>query len=73
MAQGRAEGVAQGKAEGEAKGKVEALLTVLHVRGLALTDAQAERIRAEREIAVLDAWITRAAVAGAIDEVLASR
>ena len=56
-----AEGKAEGKAEGEAKGKAEGVLRVLEARGFAVPAEVAERVRACRDLATLDAWLVRAA------------
>ena len=78
VAQGRAEGIAQGKAEGEAKGKAEgeakgeaqALLTILTVRGLPVTEAQRQRILSCADLAQLDRYLRRAVSAASTEEVL---
>jgi len=66
----RAEGRAEGIAEGVAKGRAEALVAFLRARGLEMTDAQRVRVLACNDLAVLDAWIARAALASSVDEVL---
>jgi hypothetical protein len=47
-------------AEGRVEGKADALLRVLGARGIAVPAAAAERIRACKDAAVLDAWLDRA-------------
>jgi len=69
-AEGIAEGRAEGIAEGQAKGRAEALVAFLRARGLEMTDVQRDRVFACNDLAVLDAWIVRAAVARSVDEVL---
>ena len=59
-AEGKAQGEAEGEARGEARGKAEDVLRVLEARGFAVPDEVAERVRACRDIATLDAWLTRA-------------
>jgi len=54
------------KAEGEA----EAILKVLAARGVAVGDEARARILACRDLDTLNRWISRAAVAQSIDEVL---
>jgi hypothetical protein len=71
-AEGNAEGEARGMAKGEARGKARGrLLTLLEVRGLALTPAQAERVQAETDVAVLQRWADRAKVVARADDVFA--
>ena len=71
-AEGKAEGMAEGEARGEARGKARGrLLTLLEVRGLVLTPAQAERVQAETEVAVLQRWADRAKVVARADDVFA--
>jgi hypothetical protein len=60
---GRAEGEARGRAEGEARGKAEGVLRVLDVRGLAISEAERERILAATDLALLDQWLVRAVTA----------
>jgi len=57
------EGVAEGKAEGKAEGARAALLTVVAARGVALRPQDRERIAACADVAMLDAWVARAAQA----------
>jgi len=59
-----------GVAAGEAKGRAEALLAFLRARGLAVTDAQRDRILSCTDLATLDRWIARAAVADSADGAL---
>ncbi len=58
-ARGRAEGEARGRAEGEAK----SILAVLAARGIPVSDAVRERVLGCTDIATLDVWVRRAAVA----------
>ncbi|HRI68782.1 MAG TPA: Rpn family recombination-promoting nuclease/putative transposase [Polyangium sp.] len=69
MAQGRAEGHKTGVAEG----KASALLMVLEMRGLTTTESLRERISNCKDVAWLDAWISRAMQARTIDEVFGLR
>jgi post-segregation antitoxin (ccd killing protein) len=59
VAQGRAEGRNEGRAEEAAR----AVLTVLRVRGLGVSDAVRERILAEKDPERLERWLEKAAVA----------
>lgn len=56
-----AKGRVEGRAEGSAAAKAEAVLTVLEARGLAVTEAQRERISGCHDLAQLQTWIARAA------------
>jgi hypothetical protein len=64
----------QGRKEGRDEGRLVALrhavLTVLGARGLAPTNAQRARIEASDSRRQLDRWLTRAAKASSVDEVL---
>lgn len=62
VAQGRAEGLAKGRAEEAARN----LLTVLRVRGLAVPDADRERIVSEMDPERLERWLEKAAVAASV-------
>jgi hypothetical protein len=52
--------VQQGREEGRAEGKAEGVLRVLEARGLSVPRSVADRILACRDLATLDAWLTRA-------------
>ena len=58
--------VAQGRAEEAAR----AVLTVLRVRGLAVSDAARERILSQKDPERLERWLEKAAVAASVAEVL---
>ncbi len=66
----RNEGRDEGRNEGRKEGKAEALLTVLEVRGIAVPDAARERILGQRNMAKLQRWLKRAAVATSLAEVI---
>jgi hypothetical protein len=68
-AKGRAEGEAKGRAEGEAKGRAEAVLRVLEARGVNVADEGRERILSCTDLALLDRWLSRAAVAESAHDV----
>jgi hypothetical protein len=68
VAQGREEG----EARGEARGRAASVLAVLAARGLTVTPEQRERVLSCNDIAALDGWIARAAVAGTTEDVLGS-
>jgi predicted transposase/invertase (TIGR01784 family) len=59
--EGRAEGIERGRAEGiergRAEGIVSALTTILEARGLALTEAELQRIRGSNDEAQLERWM----------------
>ena len=56
--------------EGETKGRAEALLTVLRVRGIAVAEADAGRILAEKDPARLERWLERAILAASVAEII---
>ena len=66
--------VAQGRDEGRSEGRSEArahdVLTVLRVRGIAVSEVARERILAQKDPERLVRWLERAAVALSIAEVL---
>ncbi len=62
-------GRAEGKSEGKAEGEVRALLTVLTARGFVVDDALRNRVESCQDLAVLTAWIARAATATALAQV----
>jgi predicted transposase/invertase (TIGR01784 family) len=66
----RKEGRAEGRAEGEVAAQARAVLTVLEVRGIAVPDAARERILAEKDLARLQRWLAKAAVAMSVAGVL---
>jgi Uma2 family endonuclease len=53
-----------------AEAQAQAVLTVLRVRGLALGDAERERILVERDAGRLGRWLEKAVSAGSVAEVL---
>jgi len=62
-AKGKAEGKLEGKAEGKLEGKALAILAVLEARGIPVSAAVRERVLGCTDVALLDAWVRRAAVA----------
>jgi hypothetical protein len=68
--EGRVEGRAEGRAEGEVKGRAESVLRVLKARGLAVSMAQRKEILGCPDIARLDRWLDRVAVASSTDQLL---
>lgn len=56
-------GEAKGLVAGEAKGEAKSILAVLSARGIPVSDTIRERILGCTDIATLDVWIQRAAVA----------
>jgi hypothetical protein len=56
--------------EGEAEGEAEALLAVLEARGIPVSDAQAEKLRACRDLEQLKVWVRRAVSAASTEDVL---
>jgi len=56
-----AQGEARGEARGEVRGRGFAILAVLSARGVEVSPAVRERVLACTDVALLDAWIARAA------------
>jgi hypothetical protein len=71
-----AEGLKRGREEGREQGRIEAaqraLLAVIEGRGLALTQALRKQVRTCRDVAVLERWLKRAAVADTNAQIFAS-
>jgi hypothetical protein len=53
---------------GGGEGKVEAVLAVLHARGVEVPDEAREQIAACTDLDQLDMWVRRAATADKVDE-----
>jgi len=70
VAQGRAEGLTEGRTEGRTEEAARAVLTVLQVRGLVVSDAVRERILAQKDPERLERWLEKAAVAASVAAVL---
>ena len=68
LAQGKAEGKAEGRIEGEA----QALLRILGVRGLGMSDAERAQIIGCADLATVEGWLDRALTASSVAEVLAA-
>lgn len=64
-----AAGREEGREEGRLEAKAESLLLLLRARGLSVSSEASERIGNCKDIALLDAWIQRAATASMLDEV----
>lgn len=62
-AEGKTEGRAEGRAEAEALTNAKAVLAVLEARGLAVTEAQRERVLECVDLTKLERWLRRAATA----------
>ena len=60
------------EAEGKAEGKREALLLVLHGRGLSISRPQRAAILACDDLAKLDRWIAASGTAASVAELLAA-
>ena len=65
-----AEGLSQGRAEGRTEEAARNLLIVLRARGLAVKDADRERILAEKDPERLERWLEKAAVAASVAAVI---
>ena len=74
LTKGLSEGLTKGRTEGRVEGRAEEaarnLLTVLRVRGLAVSDAVRERILAQKDPERLERWLEKAAVAASVTAVL---
>ncbi|MFF5884710.1 hypothetical protein [Streptomyces sp. NPDC012589] len=62
----------EGREEGRAEGQANALLLLLHHRGVEVTDGDRERIESCDDLDVLDLWLTRAIAATSMTEVFAA-
>jgi hypothetical protein len=60
----------EARIEGRLEGRATALLTVLRVRGLAVSDADRAQILAEQDLARLERWLEKAVVATSLAEVM---
>lgn len=72
VAEGRIEGRTEGLTEGRAEGHASAILLVLDARGVPVSSALRARILRTQDIATLDEWLKRAAVATTASEVVRS-
>jgi hypothetical protein len=70
LTQGRTEGRTQGRTEGRTEEAARAVLTVLRARGLAVKDADRERILAQKDPERLERWLEKAVVAASVTAVL---
>jgi hypothetical protein len=64
------DGRRDGQRMGERAGLVKLVLTILELREIPVSKAQAARIRACKNLEKLDRWATRAKQAGSVDELL---
>jgi hypothetical protein len=65
----RAEARTEGRTEASIKTSADAVLTVLHARGIAVSDAARQRILAQTDLDQLKRWLEKAAVASSITDV----
>jgi post-segregation antitoxin (ccd killing protein) len=70
VAQGRTEGLVEGLTKGRTEEAARNLLTVLRVRGIAVSDAVRERILAQKDPERLERWLEKAAVAASVTAVI---
>ena len=61
---------AEAQDKGEAAARVRDVLTVLRVRGIIVSDADRERIHAEKDPARLERWLERAILATSVAQVM---
>jgi serine/threonine protein kinase len=66
--EGKLEGRREGHSAGRAEEAARAVLTVLRVRGVPVTDAVRERILAEKDPDRLERWLERAAIAASVEQ-----
>ena len=64
------EAMTSARAEGKAEGKADAVLAVLEGRGLAMSEAERERIAACRDDEALSSWLVRAGTCASVGEML---
>ncbi len=64
-----AQGVKKGMKKGRAQEAAHALLTVLRLRGIALSDAEQKEILAQKDPEVLERWLERAVLADSLADV----
>lgn len=70
LEEGREQGREQGEAAGRAAAAAAAVLRVLDARGVAISEDQRARVRAERDPERLDRWLERAATLASAEAVL---
>jgi hypothetical protein len=70
VAQGRAEGRVEGRAEGRVEGRAGAVLAVLAARHIHVPDDMRTRIAGCADLAILDRWLSRAANASSLADVM---
>jgi hypothetical protein len=64
---------AEGRSEGHVEMAVQAVLTALRVRGIAVPAAARKRILAQKDLKQLERWLENAIVATSIDDLFRSR
>jgi hypothetical protein len=60
----------EGRAEARVETQANAVLTVLRVRGIAVSEADRQRILAQGDPAQLQRWLEKAIIASSVAEVL---
>ncbi len=70
VAQGRTEGLSEGLSRGRTEEAARAVLTVLRVRGIPVSEGARERILAQKDPERLERWLEKAAVAASVAAVL---
>ncbi|HWO25366.1 MAG TPA: hypothetical protein VNO30_41785 [Kofleriaceae bacterium] len=60
----------EGRAEARAETWVDAVLTVFHARGIAVSEADQQRILAQKDPAQLNRWLKKAAIASSVAEAI---
>jgi hypothetical protein len=64
------EGRAEARAEARVETQANAVLTVLRSRGIAVSEADRQRILAQRDSAQLQRWLEKVAIVSSVAEVL---
>jgi hypothetical protein len=69
LAEGKIRGLAEGKIQGEIARAARAVIEVLEVRGLVVSEAVRQRVTACEDLGVLDQWHIRAITAESVEDV----
>lgn len=71
LVEGRIEGRIEGRTEGRAESRAEDILRVLELRGIQLSEADQERIKACTDLGTLRVWFDRAVTVAGGEELFA--
>ena len=64
------EGRAEARAEARIEARADAVLTVLHARGITVPEAARERILAQKDLERLKRWLVKAVAACSVEDVI---